>query len=542
MIPAIDARYAQIERAVSEPPADMPAGRAFDGSVRGQLFRNIVRERVGTVIISPTRELATQIANEALKVCTWHKDFNVHLFVGGESRQQQLRNWRKGRKDIVVATPGRLEDLMSEPEVREAMKHTDMLILDEADTLLEMGFSKSLGNIIEALPVERQTFLFSATVSRAIADIARKSLRPDHVLIDCVPKNENNTHAHIPQRYSLVPPEQQLAHILRLVALDQMTTPDSKIILFLPTTKLTMLFATLLRELKHLLPQRMEVREIHSGLGQNQRSRASDRFRADKRPSILVTSDVSARGVDYPRVSRVIQVGVPSSPEQYVHRVGRTGRGSSKTGCGDWVLAPFEAGFMGEMKGFPINPITPAELSAQLEAAAEAAGSSDVSGKLSTELESAIAEFLPTLDSEAIEEVFSSMLGYYAGKQTEIKCFGQDLVTALQEWATKGAGMEQAPYVSQGLMTKLGLNKRNNFGASRERGYAGFGKGKFGKGGYAGARRDGFDAERRGGGGGYERGGGGGGGGFGRSSGGGGGGYGARRGNSTAPWQGRGRV
>ena len=563
LIPAIDARLAQIDRAVSQPPVDLPAGRPFDGSARGQLQRNIVRQRVGTLIISPTRELATQIANEALKVCTWHKEFNVHLLVGGQSRMAQLKDWRRNRKDIVVATPGRLEDLMTEPEVREAMEHTDLLIMDEADTLLEMGFQKSLTNIVEKLPKDRQTFLFSATVSKAIAEIARKSLRPDHVLIDCVPKNETNTHSHIPQRYSIVPPEMQLAHILRLIALDQLSTPDSKIILFLPTTKLTMLFATLIRELKHLLPKRMEVREIHSGLGQNQRTRASDRFRADTRPSILVTSDVSARGVDYPRVSRVIQVGVPSSTEQYVHRVGRTGRGSSKSGCGDWVIAPFEAGFINEMSTYNIAPATPAEVLAELSSTASAAGQEAYTVKMGAELESAIAEFLPTLDPEAIEEVFSSMLGYYAAKQGEMRCFGRELIGGLQEWAVKGAGLAEAPYVSPNLAAKLGLNK-----SGPSRGSAGFGQrsgGRFGRSG-GGGGGGGFGA--RGGGGGYggrgrDRDDGDGGSGFGyagRREGGGGGGFGGRReggfggerrggfggggdrqGNRDAPWVGRGK-
>jgi ATP-dependent RNA helicase MSS116 len=192
--------------------------------------RALTKSHVGTLIISPTRELATQIANEALKVCTWHKQMEVQLLVGGMSRSNQLRQWSKGRKDIVVATPGRLKDMLSEPIVRDAMANADMLILDEADTLLEMGFTNDLNFIIDHLPKDRQTFLFSATVSKEIAQIARKSLRQNHDVIDCVPKNESNTHQHIPQYYTILPSEKdQLPHIIRSIAHDQLVNPNSNL-------------------------------------------------------------------------------------------------------------------------------------------------------------------------------------------------------------------------------------------------------------------------------------------------------------------------
>ena len=410
--------------------------------------RGLTRSHVGTLIISPTRELATQIANEALKICTWHKDFEVRLLVGGESRNYQMRQWSRGRKDIVVATPGRMRDLLSEPDVAEAIRQTDLLVLDEADTLLEMGFSKDLGFIIDHLPKTRQTFLFSATVSKEIQQIARKSIKDNHQFIDCVPKNESNIHMHVPQYATVLNNEsEQIPHILRTIAHDQLVNAsgNSKIIVFLPTTKLTMLYATLLRELNSNLPRPLAVHEIHSRLDQRQRSRASERFRRDTQPSVLVTSDVSARGVDYPNVTRVIQVGIPSSGTQYIHRVGRTGRGGREGGRGDLVLMPWEKGFLGELDKVPIKSLNTEALQEEMMVLAEKSGASTEG---LNRIDESVKDLMPSLDPAAIEEVYTSMIGYYLGRTGELHMGANNILAGLEKWATGAAGQPKAPYLS----------------------------------------------------------------------------------------------
>jgi len=524
-------------------------GHKPDRSQQGQNLRRLSRTHVGTLIISPTRELATQIANEALKVCTWHKEMQVRLFVGGMSRSLQLRDWRRGRKDIVVATPGRLRDLLSEPDVADAMRKADMLILDEADTLLEMGFTNDLNFIIDHLPKSRQTFLFSATVSKEIAQIAKKSLKPNHQVIDCVPENETNTHMHIPQYATVLPSSKdQIPHIMRLIAHDQLINPNSKIILFLPTTKLTMLYATLVRELMASLPQRTNVHEIHSRLDQNQRSRASDRFRRDTSPSVLVTSDVSARGVDYPNVTRVIQVGTPSSGDQYIHRVGRTGRGGREGGRGDIVLMPWESGFIKELRDVPIKTTTIEESTGEITALAQEQGRDDFIEKMTT-LDAKVDALLPSLDPAAIEEVYTSMIGYYFSKSSMLRTSTAQIYEGLQQWSTEAAGLPSPPHLSPGFLAKLGLNSRGGGGGgSRFGGRGGGGGGSFGRrqggggersfggggggggGGYGGGGGDRGDRGGYGGGGGGSRGGYGGGGGGGGGRGGYGGGGGGGRG------------
>lgn len=375
-----------------------------------------------------------------------------------------------------------------------------------------MGFTNDLNFILSHLPKDRQTLLFSATVSPAIKKIARSSLEKDHLFMDCVPENESNVHEHIPQYHTVVPSAaDQIPHVLKLLAHDQLKNPKgSKSIVFLPTLKLTQLFATFVRELSEALPygRRTSVYEIHSKLDQDKRSRASDRFRNDSSPaSVLVTSDVSARGVDYPGVTRVIQVGIPGTGEQYIHRVGRTGRGGKEGGRGDIVLLPWESRFLEDLAEVPIKPQRPDDLQQELvdlTAAWDAnpptmtapsnfgnrgrqASSTATAQPYAERLERMpeyISELLAAVDPEAIYATFSSMLGYYIGKQDAIKVTHQSILTGLTNWAVQAGGLEQPPSVSPSMLAKLGFKSdRPRFGAGGgQRG----GGGKFGGGGNRG--------------------------------------------------------
>lgn len=483
LVPGIEARVHQIDNLVTAPDDE---GNIRSLSGQGQERRLVTRSHVGTLVISPTRELATQIANEALKLLTWQKENQVQLLVGGESRMGQLRNWgsiRRGRKDVVVATPGRLRDLLSEPVVRDAIATTDVLVLDEADTLLDMGFSDDLNFILEHLPKKRQTMLFSATVSPRIEKIAHQFLDRNHSFIDCVPKNESNVHMHIPQHVTVLDSaEDQLPHLVRLIAQDQLDNKNSsKVIVFLPTTKQTMLTATLLREMSSSLPNSLRVHEIHSRLNQNQRTRASERFRRDTGNSVLVTSDVSARGVDYPGVTRVIQVGIPSSPEQYVHRVGRTGRGGVVGGRGDLILQPFEAGFQRQLSKFPITQVPVKEFAADLE---KQAAESPAAARIA-KIDEKVEGLLPSLDPQAVDDVFMSLLGYYLGKTDMVGLPHNAVFEGLKDWSTGAGGLAAPPHVSQMMLTRLGLAQKSS---SRGGGRGGGRGGNFGRDGDRGGR------------------------------------------------------
>ncbi|KAL0958003.1 hypothetical protein HGRIS_000178 [Hohenbuehelia grisea] len=494
LVPVIEARLAAIDRVGKQAVAD--ARLQNKKSLEGSAKRGYVREHCGALIISPTRELATQIANEALKLSNHHADFEVRLMVGGESKRKQLREWNRGRRDILVATPGRLRDFLeNEPDVAHGLKNTPILVLDEADVLLEFGFRDEIEEIKKFLPStpERQTFLFSATVSPAIRQVAKSTLHPKHRFIDCTKDEVSPVHTNIPQYHTVLPSAaQQLPFILRLLAHDQLTHPGtSKTIVFFPTTRMTQLFTTLLRGLApQCLPAGRQTRiyEIHSKRSTEQRTTVSDMFRHDiSGASILLTSDVSARGVDYPGVTRVIQVGIPSGSDQYVHRVGRTGRAGT-TGRGDLVLLPWEIGFVTwQLTDVPLRPITTRELEAQTAELAKKCDADPLeffkaappprpkSKQTRTspvtpddfrknlplvldEIERNVQDYLGNVVEDDVKEVFSSLLGFYMSKTPELRVQKSVVVEGCKAWTTEAMGLPAPPYLSEAFLAKLGYH------------------------------------------------------------------------------------
>ncbi|KAF9436653.1 hypothetical protein BGZ76_003337 [Entomortierella beljakovae] len=405
------------------------------------------------LIISPTRELAQQIAEEARKLVIPYK-FNVHCLVGGENKGQQIRKLNTKRVDIVVGTPGRLNDMIeSVSEFRSQLDGVKCLILDEADQLLDMGFKDSIESIVEALPKERQTLFFSATVSPQIKSIARTSLKPDFTFIDTVDPNEANTNLQVNQSYAVTPYEHQLHLLDRIIEDHKKSNPNGKIMVFLPTTRGTQLYAAIYEEMSH-----HRLFSLHSKKSQEQRTRTADRFRKS-RGSILFTSDVSARGVDYPDVSLVIQVGIPSSKEQYIHRVGRTGR-AGKTGEGVLMLTPMEKSFLNELSDLPLAVN---ETSQNIE---EILNDQRLTDKLTAAKQ--------VQDSEMIHDAFTAYLGYYTGRSDVLTCQKREILESAKEYIMS-LGAEEPPHLSEAFLSKLGFNSR---GGSSRGGRSSFGRGR----------------------------------------------------------------
>jgi ATP-dependent RNA helicase MSS116, mitochondrial len=351
-----------------------------------------------------------------------------------------------------------------------------------------MGFRPDIDAIADFFPKTpiRQTFLFSATVSPAIRQVAREVLHKDHTFIDVVPKDDSPVHPHIPQHFTILPDAtEQLPYLARLIAHDQLANPgSSKIMVFLNTTKQTQLFTTLLREVsKTILPARSHIYEIHSKRTQSSRTAASDAFRRDRSgAAILVTSDVSARGIDYPDVTRVIQVGSPASTEQYIHRVGRTGR-AGKGGRVDLLLLPFEQNFVRyQLSDVPIRELSHNNLLKETTALAEKFESDpkafwqsvkavnpsvrefttkdrhlrDKPSTALANLNTEISGLVEQVDVEAIKEVFVSLLGYYFAKASDMRVTRRSVYEALQAWTTEACGLPKAPFVSDALLAKMG--------------------------------------------------------------------------------------
>lgn len=213
----------------------------------------------------------------------------MRLAVGGTPRGRLLGEFERGRVDILVATPGRLIDMInSSASLSNAMATLKVLIFDEADQLLEMGFRKEMETVTRCANPERKTFMFSATLGTAIRSIAGNMLQKGYRDIDTVPANETDTHLKIAQSSLVVPFKEQIIILHQMLTADIAKNPESKVIVFFQTTKMVNFMVKIYQQL------RLNVLEIHSKLDQNQRSRVSTQFRA-ARSAILFTTDVSAR-------------------------------------------------------------------------------------------------------------------------------------------------------------------------------------------------------------------------------------------------------
>jgi ATP-dependent RNA helicase MSS116 len=293
---------------------------------------------VKAVVISPTRELAQQISDEITAITAYGELRNIKTmcFVGGLSKSNQIRNGLTGRNvvDIVVATPGRLLDLISEQQVVDSFANVTIKVLDEADRLLDIGFKDALTDIDNIMKSVHnatfQTLLFSATTDRSMMDFAEGELGGNAAIIDTVPANE-------PQAQELVHQESMVCTNWRDIyyagaqAMEHEThTSDQmkqhfKAIVFMPTVLLVQHYGAVLKEYFAKTRGRGFVQSIHGRLTQAKRQRISDEFRKSKE-GILVTTDVVARGMDFPNVSHVFQLGCPPEIASYVHRIGRTAR------------------------------------------------------------------------------------------------------------------------------------------------------------------------------------------------------------------------
>ena len=260
------------------------------------------------LVVTPTRELAQQIGDVAAEVAvsTHHR---ITTVVGGLSYKPQIERLQRGC-DVLIATPGRLIDLMDQKAVD--LGNVEALVLDEADRMLDMGFLPSVKRIVAATPSSRQTLLFSATVDASITKVVGTMLR-NPALVEIARKGEA---ADTVDQYIINTP--QLVKPALLIGILQ-EKGWGRVIVFARTRRRA---ETLCRKLKRA---GFSAEPIHSDRSQNQRRRALDRFMAGE-VNIIVATDVLARGIDVDQVDYVVNYDLPEQPEDYVHRIGRTGR------------------------------------------------------------------------------------------------------------------------------------------------------------------------------------------------------------------------
>ena len=296
-------------------------GQAATGTGKTAAFALPLLHRIGGsdaeervvrgLILVPTRELAMQVA-EAVHRYGRQLGVRVLPIYGGQAIQQQLRALKRGI-DVVVATPGRALDHIRRRTLR--LDAVSMVVLDEADEMLDMGFAEDLEAILESLPEERQTALFSATMAAPIRAIASRHLS-DPILVTIA--REVAAPGEAPRVREVAFVVQRRHKVAALARVLDMEAPTSAIVFCRTRTEVDELTET-------LGGRGYRAEALHGGLSQEQRDRVMRRFR-DGASELLVATDVAARGLDIEHVSHVVNFDVPSSPDAYVHRIGRTGR------------------------------------------------------------------------------------------------------------------------------------------------------------------------------------------------------------------------
>jgi ATP-dependent RNA helicase DeaD len=291
-------------------------GQAQTGTGKTAAFGIPVLERIDVtsnavqaLVLCPTRELAVQVSEELGRLAKYQRGLRIEAIYGGDSIDRQIRSLKRG-VHIVVGTPGRVMDHME----RRTLKFDEvrMMVLDEADEMLDMGFREDIESILAEMPEDRQTILFSATMSKPIMSITKRFLN-DPILIKVV-RNEL-TNVNIEQVCFEVKPQAKVEVMTRLIDMYHL--------------KSLLVFCNTKRKVDEIVED-LQLRGyasegIHGDLRQQQRSNVMSKFKAGV-TTILVATDVAARGIDVSGLDGVINYDIPLDEEYYVHRIGRTGR------------------------------------------------------------------------------------------------------------------------------------------------------------------------------------------------------------------------
>jgi len=281
---------------------------AFALPIIQNLCEKPAKRRIRALVLAPTRELAAQIDEEFGKF-TWGSPLRHAVIFGGVGQQPQVHALKRG-VDILVATPGRLLDLMNQKFID--LSRLEIFVLDEADRMLDMGFINDVKRIIRSLPQERQTLLFSATMPQEIQDLSRTILsKPVKVEVD----PQATTVDKIAQSIFFVEGSEKRKLLKHILA----DSASERVLVFTRTKHRANNLA------KQLSRARIPAEAIHGNKSQTARTRALANFKSG-RTSILVATDIAARGLDIDAVSHVINFDLPNIPESYVHRIGRTAR------------------------------------------------------------------------------------------------------------------------------------------------------------------------------------------------------------------------
>ncbi|XP_076079899.1 uncharacterized protein LOC143049995 isoform X2 [Mytilus galloprovincialis] len=294
------------------------------------------RNGTGCIVISPTRELSMQTFGVLKELLKYHCH-TFGLIMGGTSRQDEAKKLAKG-VNFLVATPGRLLDHLQNT-ANFMYKNLQCLIIDEADRILDIGFEEEMKQIIKLLPKRRQTMLFSATQTRKIEDLARISLKKEPLYVGVDDKREKATVEGLEQGYIVCPSDKRFLLLFTFLKKNR----KKKVMVFFSSCKSVKYHHELLNYID------LPVSCIHGKQKQTKRTQSFFQF-CNAKESILLCTDVAARGLDIPQVDWIVQYDPPDDPKEYIHRVGRTARGEGGIGHALLCLRPEELGFLRYLK------------------------------------------------------------------------------------------------------------------------------------------------------------------------------------------------
>lgn len=400
----------------------------------------------------------------------------VQVATGGNSKRSMLQKTQREGCHLLVATPGRLSDLLTDPYSRIAAPNLGTLVLDEADRLLDEGFSQDIEEIIKLLPdrsqVDRQTLLFSATVPQEVMHLVRQTLKPGFEFIQTVQPGEQATHDRVPQKIVRVPGiENYMPSLLELCQREIAKVGEPlaegedgaaagermpfKAIVYFQSTANVQLAAQVFNNLRtpgggsgSLFSQHplfpVQLYQMHGQLTQERRTRNSEAFRRAK-SAILFSTDVTARGMDFPNVTHVIQIGLPSNRDQYIHRVGRTGRAGKQGEAWIFIHENDLREARKRLRNLPIttdNTLDAGTVDMTRDAQLPAA---------TAQVLNQVADATKMVDRDTKTKAYLAALGSTADARANAE--------AVNQWVRYGFGWERPPMISRRLAQTLGISR-----------------------------------------------------------------------------------
>jgi len=388
------------------------------------------------LVVAPTRELALQTKQVFEKLAQAHK-LKLSCFIGGTNQSVETKWLKRNKLDVLIATPGRLLDhLQTMPGILDQL---GFLILDEADRLLDEGFQREMERIFQCLPRDRdrQTILASATYPKNMSKFGNLvNLKSDHVKVSAVSKDDDNMNSLLDERVCTVTMENWMPVLYHMLMGN--LSKGLKTILFMQAAQETRLIAFLLGH----TPHKSKIFEIHSRLSQPQRVRQLDGFKKQKGGSILCSSDVGARGWDINNVHSVIQLGIPSDNDTYVHRVGRTARAGSN-GQATCLVYSWEEAFF--FKRFP--------------RARKLVQQNIVEGIKDhhLDIQAMVDKASKNKDFDKVtQQGYQALLGYQGSSRGKMKLSAEQLVAILNDWIAV-CGCSEPPALQKKTVGKMNL-------------------------------------------------------------------------------------